>query len=114
MVWAYLAGEDIWGYITLKNIATLRLKNIVLELFGEEYAFAQKHHRTTVLYRIKKKIPTHDIREGMPIQFIFPTQKGIPVNYEGMFSSLKWIFEVRLDISSIFHVKANHEIEIVG
>jgi hypothetical protein len=110
----YLAGDDIWGYITLKNMTTLRLKNIVAELSGEEYAFAQKRHRTTVVHRIKKEVPIKHIREGMPIQFIFPTLKKMPTNYEGMFSSLKWIFEVRLDISSVFQVKANHPIEILG
>jgi hypothetical protein len=110
----YLAGDDIWGYITLKNMATLRLKNIILELIGEEYAFAQKHHRTTVVYRIKKEVPTNHIREGMPIQFIFPIPKKMPANYEGMFSSFKWTFEVRLEISPIFQVRANNSVEILG
>lgn len=109
----YLAGEDIWGSITLKNMATLRLKKMILELYGEEYAYAQKHHRTTVVHRIKKEFPTRDIKEGMPIQFIFPTPNVLPPGYEGMFSSFKWTFEVRLDISSLFKVNACHQIEII-
>jgi hypothetical protein len=110
----YLAGEDLWGYITLKNMAALRLKNIVLELKGEEYAYAQKHHKTTVIHRIKKEFPTRDIKEGMPIQFTLPTSKDLPGGFEGMFSSLKWTFEARLDISSMFKVKAKSPVEILG
>lgn len=110
----YLAGEDIWGYITLRNTATLSLKNIVLELIGEEYAYAQKHHKTSVIRRIKKNFPIHDIKDGMPLQFTFPIEKDIPAGYEGMFSSLKWTFEVRLDISSLFKVKAQNQIDILG
>jgi hypothetical protein len=109
----YIAGEDIWGFITLKNMATLKVRKIVLELAGYEYAYAQNLHRSIPLHRKKMNISTANIKEGIPIQFIFPTSKGIPASYEGMYSNVRWTFEVRLDISSIFQVRAKHDIEIL-
>jgi hypothetical protein len=110
----YLSGEDIWGFITVKNRSTLELKRITLELTALEYAFAQNHHRTIPVHRKRKNISTDSIKEVVPVQFIFPTPPGIPPGYEGMYSNVKWIFEVRLDISSIFQVRAKHDVEILA
>jgi hypothetical protein len=110
---AYIGGEDIWGFITLKNMSTLEVKKIVLELAGYEYAYAQNHHRSIPLLRKKMNIATTNIKEGIPIQFIFPTSKGIPASYEGMYSNVRWSFEVRLDISSIFQIRAKDDVVIL-
>jgi hypothetical protein len=110
----YIGGEDIWGFITLKNMSTLEVRRIVLELTGYEYAYAQNLHRSIPLHRKKMNISTANIKEAIPIQFIFPTSKGLPASYEGMYSNVRWTFEVRLDISSIFQIRANHDIEILA
>ncbi len=110
----YLAGEDIWGFITLKNMSTLKVKQIVLELAGYEYAYAQNLHRSIPLHIKKMNISTTNIKEGIPIQFIFPTSKGIPASFDGMYSNVRWTFEIRLDISAIFQVKAKHDVKILA
>ena len=95
-------------------MSSLEVKQIVLELAGFEYAYAQNLHMSIPLLRKKMSIGTSNIKEAIPIQFIFPTPKAMPASYEGMYSNVRWTFEVRLDISPIFQVRAKHDVEILA
>lgn len=109
----YMAGENICGSITFKNMAVGSIRKVYIRLLGEEFASAASHHRnsTEIINRIH--IPNSGIVQGIPIQFRMPVPNNAPSSFEGIYSNYRWAVEVGLDWAFKIDVRALHPIEII-
>jgi sporulation-control protein spo0M len=109
----YKSGENIMGFITLRNLAAQNIRKVYIRLLGEEFAAASNHHRNSTDIVNSINIPNNVIVRGIPVQFRMPIPNNAPSSYEGIYSNYRWAVEVGLDWAYKIDVRALHPIEII-
>jgi hypothetical protein len=109
---AYLAGEQIFGRITILNPKEKRIRKVDVVFTAKEYAWAEGHTKYITVEKYKSRIGADQILEGVPSSFSIPIPRKVKTSFSGSISRLDWSLEFNVDIAFGFDVKAACPISI--
>jgi len=109
---AFFAGDYVEGTVTLTSGGGHRIRKATVTLNTLEVATARGRARENLREVSKLDIPGDQLGPERAAPFRILAPKDAPGTYAGMYSSLKWLVGVSLDVAWAFDVKAAQEIAV--
>lgn len=95
----FVRGDYIKGKIRVTNSSSKEIKNIMLELYANEYAKARGYTENSTVMKHRFKIPVNQPRiNHFEQEFDFPIPQDIIPTLKRKYFSIDWYFEIGLDV----------------
>lgn len=109
----FFAGEFVQGTLALTGTGNKRIRKANIGLVNSETASAAGHSTGSDSRTCFAEVPL-DVAPGVPIPFSLQVPQDVPSTYYGMYSSLRWLLNINLDIAFGFDVAASQELVILN
>jgi hypothetical protein len=109
---SFFCGDFVEGSVRLTGTGGHRIRKAQVVLKTMEIATARGHVRENVNVVSKAELPGGElgVERSAPFRIYIP--KEAPGCYSGMYSSLKWLVDINLDVAFAFDVSAAQEIVV--
>jgi hypothetical protein len=108
----FFLGDFVEGAVTLTSGGGHRIRKATVRLFTLETATARGRVAENSRERARLDIPGDRLGPERAAPFRIGIPKDAPGSYCGMYSSLKWLVSINLDVAWAFDVRAEQEIVV--
>ncbi len=109
---AFFAGDFVEGSVTLTGTGGKRIRKATVTLNTLEAATARGRVRENLTEVSKTDIPGDQLGPERAAPFRIFAPREAPGTFAGMYSSLRWLVGINLDVAWAFDVKAAQEIAV--
>jgi len=110
----FTTGDVIQGWMTLTGTGGKEVRKADILLQTMEYAVAQGHSRDVPATIMQGYVQGQALVAGGKASFALPIPRGAPGAYNGVYSRLRYMLVVNLDISWGFDVSAGVEVVVIN